>query len=122
VDKDQRGRSMAEKPVKVWGDNPPPKNPQIAGIRGVTNHIISQITGMGLDVVVSFSRHSKSRYLEVHTGRRRYIIRVSDHPLKSGKFDFDVFTDRPRYGAMSYLTLISLIEKRLYKIKKRKTG
>lgn len=113
---------MPEKPVKLRGDNPPPKNTQITSIRGVTNQIISQITGMGLDVVVSFSRHSKSRYLEVHTARRRYIIRISDHPLKSGKFDFDVFTDRPRYGADHYSALLDRIRKAVKKDRRQVKG
>jgi hypothetical protein len=82
-------------------------------IRKITAHIIGAITGMGLDVWVSFSKHSKSRYLEVWSRGRLYIIRISDHPLFKGRFDYDVYTDRRRYGANNYVEFLNLFREQI---------
>jgi hypothetical protein len=93
-------------------------------IRHITRYVTDKIAGWGFDVYITMSHTSRSRYLEFAAGKRRnYTIRISDHPTgRHWKFDYDVYTDRPRYGAIDYLTLINLIEKRLFKIKEGRTG
>jgi hypothetical protein len=62
---------------------------------------------MGLTVVVSRSRISKSRYLEIDVGKRWYTIRISDHALRQGgKYDFDVYTETSREKSWNYLSLV----------------
>jgi hypothetical protein len=83
-------------------------------IRRITNCLIKAITGMGFDICIAFSRHSMSRYLEVDTGLRVYIVRISDHPLFiPGRYDYDVYTDRPRRGAKNYAGFMELFRKRI---------
>lgn len=113
---------MPEKPVKVRGNTLGAGKPQKTSIRRITDYLIGRITEMGLDVIVSFSRYSKSRYLEVNMGRHGYVIRISDHPLRSGRFDFDVFTDRPRRGADHYLTFMDRFKKAVKKDRKDGQG
>jgi hypothetical protein len=93
-------------------------------IRRITRYITGKITGWGFDVYITLSHTSRSRYLEFTVGKwRNFTIRISDHPTaRYWKYDYDVYTDRPRYGAINYLTLINLIEKQLFKNKERKTG
>jgi hypothetical protein len=63
---------------------------------------------MGMDVVISRSRISKSRYLEIDAGKRLYIIRISDHALRQGgKYDFDIYTDTFREKSWNYLAFMS---------------
>jgi hypothetical protein len=66
---------------------------------------------MGLDVVVSFSRRSSSRYLEINTGRKKYTVRIADHPFFDGHFNFDIFVGRPRRGSTHYLVFIDQFTK-----------
>jgi hypothetical protein len=82
-------------------------------IRSITRHLIGVITRMGFDVWISFSKYSKSRYLEVWTRGRRYVIRISDHPLFKGRFDYDVYTDRRRFGASNYMEFLNSFKKQL---------
>jgi hypothetical protein len=83
-------------------------------IRRITNHLIKAITGMGFDIYIAFSKHSVSRYLEVYTGLRIYIVRISDHPLYiQGRHDYDIYTDRPRRGANDYAAFLELFRKRV---------
>jgi hypothetical protein len=93
-------------------------------IRRITRYITGKITGWGFDVYITLSRTSRSRYLEFTAGKwRSFTIRVSDHPTgRYWKYDYDVYTDRPRRGAIDYLTLIGRMEKRLFRNKKRGTG
>jgi hypothetical protein len=80
-------------------------------IRSITEFLIDNITNMGLDVFVSFSRRSSSRYLEINTERKEYIIRIADHPFSRGHFDFDIFVERPRRGSTHYLVFIDQFTK-----------
>jgi hypothetical protein len=77
-------------------------------IRRITTFIIDKITDMGFNVWIGFSKHSRSRYLDIHTGLRVYVVRISDHPLKKsrGRYDYDIYTDRPRRGAKSYTAFL----------------
>jgi hypothetical protein len=92
-------------------------------IKQITRYVTKKITGWGFDVYITLSHTSRSRYLEFTVGKwRSFVIRISDHPTgRYWKYDYDVYTDRPRYGAINYLALISLIEKRLFKSRERKT-
>jgi hypothetical protein len=80
-------------------------------IRSITAFLIDKITNMGLDVVVSFSRRSSSRYLETNTERKKYIIRIADHPFFDGHFDFDIFVEKPRRGSRHYSVFIDQFTK-----------
>jgi hypothetical protein len=96
------------------GKAPAAQQPLKTNIRRITNHLIKAITGMGFDICIAFSRHSVSRYLEVHTGLRVYIVRISDHPLyMQGRYDYDVYTDRPRKGAKNYVAFLELFRERI---------
>jgi hypothetical protein len=90
-------------------------------IKRITQYITEKITDMGFDIYVTFSHTSKSRYLEFQVGTwRGFIIRISDHPsFRQWKYDYDVYTHRPRWGAINYMVLIQLIERRLFR---KKTG
>jgi len=80
-----------------------------ASIRNITRYLVGQITGMGMSVVVSRSRISKSQsqYLEVDTGKRQYKIRISDHALRHRKkHDFDIYTHTPYEKGMYYMDFI----------------
>ena len=77
----------------------------ITGIKRITDHVISKITAQGLDVYVSRSSHSKSRYVEVCLPKKKIIIRISDHPadrLLRWRYRFDIYTGKPRPGAICY--------------------
>lgn len=91
-------------------------------IRKITAHVIEAIAGMGLDVWVSFSKYSKSRYLEVWMQGRQHIIRISDHPLSKGRFDYDIYTDRPRYGASNYVEFLNMFREQIKADRKLKNG
>jgi hypothetical protein len=69
---------------KLWGGNKRPRPPKTlkTSIRSITDYLITELSCMGLTVVVSRSRISKSRYLEVDVGKRWYTIRISDHALR----------------------------------------
>lgn len=91
-------------------------------IKRITSSIIGKIIDMGFNVYVTYSHTSKSRYLEFKPGKgKRYVlIRVSDHPSKRPwKFNFDVFTDKARSGALNYRELNRTLEIK-YGNKKRK--
>jgi hypothetical protein len=96
------------------GKAPAAQQPLKINIRRITNHLIKAITGMGFDIWITFSRHSQSRYLEVYTGLRMYIVRISDHPLYiQGRYDYDIYTDRPRRGAKNYVAFLELFRERI---------
>jgi hypothetical protein len=96
------------------GNVPAAQQPLKTNIRRITNHLIKAITGMGFDIFIAFSRHSVSRYLEVYTGLRVYIVRISDHPLYiQGRYDYDIYTDRPRRGAKDYIAFLELFSERV---------
>ena len=93
-------------------------------IKQITRYVSRKIAEWRFDVYITLSHTSRSRYLEFTVGKwRSFIVRISDHPtVRYREYDYDVYTDRPRRGAIDYLTLINLIEKRLFKSKERKTG
>jgi hypothetical protein len=93
-------------------------------IKRITRYITDKITGWGFNVYVTPSRTSRSRYLEFGIGNRQsFIIRISDHPTsRYWKYDYDVYTNRPRRDAINYLVIINILERRLFKKKERKTG
>jgi hypothetical protein len=99
-----------------------PQPPLKTNIRKITGTITGTITAMGFDIWVSFSKHSKSRYLEVHTRPKIYVIRISDHPLFKGHFDYDVYTDRRRYGASNYVEFLNLFREQIKADRKLKNG
>lgn len=102
---------MGGKAPPAQRKRPPPtlKN----NIRKITGTITRTITAMGFDIWISFSKHSKSRYLEVHTGPKIYVVRISDHPLFTGRFDYDVYTERRRYGANNYVEFLNMFRERI---------
>jgi hypothetical protein len=92
----------------------PGEQPLKTNIGRITKYLTKGITRMGYDIYISFSRHSKSRYLEVHTRKRVYIIRVSDHPLYLWwRYDYDIYTERPRRGAKNYMEFLGLFRERV---------
>ena len=94
-----RGR---KKPFK-HPPTPAPKN----NIRNITNYLISQISAMGMSVISTQSRISKSQYLDVDAGKRRFTIRISDHALRHGrKHDFDIYASVSYEKAWYYMDFI----------------
>lgn len=92
-----------------------------ASIRNIINYLVSQISGMGMSVIVSKSRISKSQYLSVEAWNRRYTIRISDHALRHGKkHDFNVYTTMPYEKALHYMVFIDLFRKMAAEIPKNK--
>jgi len=84
-----------------------PTETQKANIRNITKYLTGQISSMGMNVIVSRSRISKSQYLWVDAGKRRYTIRISDHALRHGKkHDFDIYTHTPFEKGMYYMDFI----------------
>ena len=78
---------------------------QLKGVSRITDHVISKLIALGLDVHVSRSTCSKSRYLEIRPGGKKTIVRISDHPAEPGlrrHYRFDIYTGLPRPRAMSY--------------------
>jgi hypothetical protein len=76
---------------------------------------------MGMSVIVSKSRISKSQYLSVEAWNRRYTIRISDHALRHGKkHDFNVYTTMPYEKALHYMVFIDLFRKMAAEIPKNK--
>lgn len=96
-------------------------SPLRTNIRRITRYLADRITGMGIDIYITYSHTSKSRYLEFRVGKwRSFIIRISDHPSsRHWKYDYDVYTSKPRWGAMNYMDLIHSLKKL---IKVNKTG
>ena len=85
-------------------------------IRDITNRVIDKITKLNIDVYVSFSavKQSKSRYLRVRVGGKKYVIRISDHPIhliRGKRFDFDIYVGIPRPGALHYKVFNNLFGK-----------
>ena len=74
-------------------------------IRNIANYLTEQISLMGMSVIVSCSRVSKSQYLCVNARERRYTIRISDHAFRHNKkkHDFNVYGNTPYEKAYHYL-------------------
>jgi len=106
-----RRRKYNEKSKGLYGPSSfePPETTK-DNIRNITNYLVRQISGMGMTVIVSFSNVSKSRYLSVDAGMRRYTIRVSDHALRRNrkKHDFNVYTHIPYEKAYHYLDFMKI--------------
>jgi hypothetical protein len=70
--------------------------------------LLKKINDMGIDVIVTQSHHTKSRYLDIQINRRNLIVRISDHPAAQGrkKFTFDIHTDKKRKGSIDYIELL----------------
>jgi len=104
-----RRRKYNEKSKGQYGPSSfdPPETTK-DNIRNITNYLVKQVSGMGMTVVVSCSRVSKSRYLSVDAGMRPYTIRVSDHALKRNrkKHDFNVYTHIPYEKSYHYLAFL----------------
>jgi hypothetical protein len=110
-------------PAGLWGQQNtapivPPYAPsafksqksQKANIGTITNYLVRQLSDMGMSVVVTRSRISKSnsRYLRVDAVRRQYTVRVSDHALRQGKVhDFYVYTHTPYEKALHYKAFLA---------------
>lgn len=91
-----------------------PPETRKANIRTITNYLIAQISGLGMSVIVTRSGLSKSQsqYLSVDAGRRRYVIRISDHALRRGKkHDFCIYTHTPYEKALYYLSFMEKFRK-----------
>ena len=71
-------------------------------IAQITKHILYCITQQGVDVVVTYSKRTKSRYLEIAPQSIRPIsVRISDHPAGQAmreKYDFDIHTQKKENG------------------------
>lgn len=81
----------------------------------ITKALCGCVTAAGYDVYVSDSRTTNSRYLYVILGKRKRItIRISDHYTKKWwKYNFDVYTDRPRARAKNYRECIGMLRRRM---------
>ena len=118
---------MSQKTLKKMRDryrnkaaNPRPYTPVICNnheikktnVRRITNYLIGQISGMGMNVAVIKSCISRSQYLRIDAWNRRYTIRISDHALRHGKkYDFCIYTNIPYEKALHYLTFIGIFRK-----------
>jgi hypothetical protein len=101
------------------------KNPSEipASIRNATNYLMRQLSFMGMSVIVLRSRISKSQYLSADTGKRRHVIRVSDHALRHGKkYDFNVYANTPYEKAIHYLAFIDKFKEMVMEIEGQNLG
>jgi hypothetical protein len=49
-------------------------------------------------------------------------VRISDHPLYiQGRYDYDIYTDRPRRGAKNYVAFLELFRERIKADRKYKS-
>jgi len=75
-------------------------------IKAIAKYLIERITSLGFDIYISFSKVSKSRYLEIMLSKnKKIIVRISDHPADSTRrplYTFDIYTDVWRPGAVDY--------------------
>ena len=107
-----RDRQKGKAPAPYAHSTFEPLEIQKASIRNITNYLVSQISRMGMSVIVSKSRISKSHYLSVEAWNRRYTIRISDHALRHGKkHDFNIYTTTPYEKALHYLAFMGLFRK-----------
>jgi hypothetical protein len=94
----------------------PEPRPRIlkTNIGQITKHVIGRITAMGLDVVISYSGRTKSRYLDVRLSNdRTIVVRISDHPaspMKRWRYMFDIHTDKKRGGSVDYIEFLDAIK------------
>ena len=79
-------------------------------INKITQYVIKRITAIGFDIYFSYSKKSKSRYLEIKLSEeRRIIVRISDHPANKAnrwQFKFDIHTTTQRYGSLDYIQFL----------------
>ena len=85
----------------------PKQFPLKTEIKTITKILIRRITALGYDIYISYSDVSKSRYLEIMLPEHeKILVRISDHPTdytKRGMLAFDIYTKKPRSGAVNYL-------------------
>ena len=90
-------------------------------IRGIHKAIINEIQEYGYDVWVSYAHKTKSRYFEFFIDRHKITIRLSDHPSRNAcEYNYDIYVDNPRPGAMSFTELMIDLEKLVKSIGNRK--
>ena len=72
-------------------------------MRSTYKAMVREIMRHGYNVWVSFSGTSKSRSIEFFVWRHRIRIRLADHASKKAwEYNYDVYVERPRIGALSY--------------------
>ncbi len=87
----------------------PERRPKIlkTNIARITKYVTEKINDMGVDVIVTQSHHTRSRYLDIQINRKNVIVRISDHPAAQGrKFTFDIHTDKKRKGSIDYIEFL----------------
>jgi len=79
-------------------------------INKITQYVIKRITAMGYNIFFSYSKKSKSRYLEIKLSEnRKIVVRISDHPANKSnrwQFKFDIHTTAPRSGSLDYIEFL----------------
>jgi hypothetical protein len=93
----------------------PERRPRLlkTNIVRITKHVTKRITEIGLDVFVTYSATSKSRYLRVPIRKNNIIVRISDHPMERWsrwKYQFDIHTERRRRGSVDYIEFIDALK------------
>jgi len=87
-------------------------------IRKLQKAVLRRITGWGFNVWVSYSKRTRSRYLEFRIARHEVRIRLSDHiSRKIQSFDYDIWVNSPRPNAFSYREWVKDMEGRIKAIK-----
>jgi hypothetical protein len=100
-----------EKPAFV-----PEPRPRIlkTNIKNITKHVTRRIAELGLDVVISYSNKSKSRYLEIYLREDCIrLVRISNHPANKQnrwKYAFDIHVSKRRYGSIDYIEFIDALK------------
>ena len=79
-------------------------------INKITQYVIKRVTAIGYDIYYSYSKKSRSRYLEVKLSeKRKIVVRISDHPANKkncSQFKFDIHTTTQRYGSLDYIQFL----------------
>ena len=89
-------------------------------IRKLQKAVLRRITGWGFNVWVSYSKRTRSRYLEFRIARHEVRIRLSDHTSrKIQSFDYDIWVNSPRPNAFSYWEWVNDMEGRIKAIREQ---
>jgi len=81
----------------------------LTNINKITQYVIKRITTYSYDVFISYSKKSKSRYLEIKLSEeRKIIVRISDHIADRANrwHQFDIHTSELRSGSVDYLEFL----------------
>jgi len=93
----------------------PEQRPRVmkTNIKNITKYLVKRITDLGLDVYISCSNKSKSRYLDFYLRRGcKRTVRISDHPVDKAnrsKYAFDIHTTQRRRGSVDYIEFLDAL-------------